>query len=418
MQNALLEKIQAFTNADYTYLDDIFAHYSQHPEPSLQEFKTAQKQLTLYREAGCDRVEFCAGTGVVAVIQNGAGKTVLCRNDHDALLMQDQIEGRYRSLVPGVAHKCGHSMVPAISVGVARNLVRLKEYWEGTVVLVSQLGEEGADGAGKMLRDGLYERFPKPDMALAYHCSPTLPVGQLGFRKGFAFATTSMGSILVKGQGGHGGAPDTAIDPIVLASSIVMRLQTIVSREMSPFEPAVVSVCSFVSSSQYPSVIPDSVAMKFTVRCMGDAAYNKITAAMERICNAEAAASNLPPEKYPVINHREYITDAVYNDPHFTTRLEGIFGEIFGQEAIKEEPCYAFGEDFGHYALKGEIPISLIWLGSVSPDKFDNNGKPVVFLEPLHSPKFMPEPETLVPGVVGMTGAVIALLELSPVGVG
>ena len=410
MQSPLLQKIQQLTRADYGYLDEIFAHYSQYPEPSLKEFETAKKQFDLYREAGCDVVDFCAGTGVVAVIKNGEGKTLLFRNDHDALLMDDQIEGKYRSLVPGVAHKCGHSMVPSISVGIARNLVRLKEHWKGTVVLVSQLGEEGADGAGRMLRDGLYERFPKPDMALAYHCSPNLPVGQMGFRRGYAFATTSMGSILVKGQGGHGGTPDTAIDPIVLASAIVMRLQTIVSREMSPFEPAVVSVCSIVSSSQYPSIIPDNVALKFTVRCMGDAAYHKITAAIERICNAEAAASGLPPEKYPVINHRDYITDAVYNDPQLTTQVEGIFSAIFGSDAIKEEPCYTFGEDFGHYSLKGEIPISLIWLGSVDPAKFDQNGQPNTFLEPLHSPKFMPEPETLIPGVVGMTGAIMELL--------
>lgn len=412
MKTTLLNKISQLTNEDFVYLDDIYADYSQHPELSLQEFQTSKKQYQYYKDAGCDIVEFCAGTGVVAVIKNGEGKTCLFRNDHDALALDDQITvERYRSTVPGVAHKCGHACVPAISVGLARNLVRLKDHWQGTVVLVSQLGEEGFDGARLMLKDGLYERFPKPDMAIAYHCAPFLPVGQYGFRRGFAFATTEIGTIVVKGHGGHGGVPDEAIDPIVLASAIVMRLQTIVSREISSMEPAVLSVCSIASNTQYPTIIPDEVTLKFTIRCFGNDVFYKIQAAIERICQAEAMASGLAPEEYPQITYRGILTEAVYNNPKLTEQLENIYAECFSPTSVKEAPCFTFGEDFSAFSLQGEIPACLIWLGSVSPDKFDAEGRALTYLEPLHSPKYMPEPETIKAGVAGISAAIVALLK-------
>lgn len=410
MQPALLQTIRQYVEQDFPYLDGIFEDYSRHPELSLQEFETSKKQYDQYKKAGCDVVEFCAGTGVVALIQNGPGPVLLFRNDHDALPIHDEITGKYASTRLGIAHKCGHSLVPAVSVGIARNLVRLKEHWQGTVMLVSQLGEEGADGARLMLNDGLYTRFPQPDLALAFHCSPYHPVGHCAFRKGYAFSTTEMGQIRVKGQGGHGGVPENAIDPIVLASAIVLRVQTIVSREISPLEPAVLSICSIVSSSQHPAVIPSEVELKFTIRCFGNPVFAKICAALERICNAEAAASGLPPDMYPEITYRGTVTEAVYNDPALTTQVENIFREILGEPYIHEAPCYTFGEDFGHLGLQGAIPLSLIWLGCIAPEKFDAAGNASVFLEPLHSPKFMPEPETIKTGVLAMTGAIIEML--------
>jgi len=412
LKNMLIQKIEALTEANYEYLFALHRHYHANPELTLFEFNTAARQAEEYRKAGCDQVALLAGTGVVAVIENGPGPTILYRNDHDALPIQEENDISYRSTVPNVGHLCGHSMVPAISVGVVRNLVALKEHWSGTVVLVSQLGEESGDGARKMLNDGLYERFPRPDLALAWHCSPTLPGGTVGIRKGPTMACAAHLDILVQGIGGHGGFPSETKDPVVLAASIVMRLQTIVSREVNPLEPAVVTVGSFVTNSQKGTVIPSEVLLKLTVRCFSHAIYLQILEAIERICRGEAIAAGLPEALFPKVMPFSFFTESVYNDPELTTKVEEIFVDYLGQNSVREEPAYTFAEDFAHYADGGRIPLSFLWLGSVDPDKFDADGKPKEVLPSLHSPRFLTHPPTTIrTGVNGMTVAMVGLMK-------
>jgi hippurate hydrolase len=408
----LAEAIEKYTEEQYPYLLSLHYDYHAHPELSLEEHRTAARQAQAYRDAGCDAVDFFATTGVAAIIRNGDGPVLLYRNDHDALPIHEENEVPYRSTVPGVGHLCGHSMVPAISVGVARHLLRWKEHWSGTVVLVSQLGEEGANGARRMLDDGLYTRFPRPELALAWHCSPTLPGGTVGIRRGPAMALTAHLDIRVHGQGGHGGYPSTTKDPVVLAAAIIMRLQTIVSREVNPLEPAVVTVGSFVTNTQKGSVIPSEVMLKLTVRCFSYNVYQQITEAIARICRGEAIASGLPEHLFPEIMPFPYYIEPVINDEVLCRRLEGIFTHYLGREQVREEPAYTFGEDFAHYADGGNIPIAFLWLGAVDPAKFDADGHPLEYLEPLHSPRFLPHPPTtLRTGVNAMTVAILNLLQ-------
>jgi hippurate hydrolase len=406
----LKEVVEQYTLEQLDYLLALHFHYHANPELSLKEYNTSKRQAEEYTKAGCDEVMFIAETGVVGIIRNGEGPVVLFRNDHDALPIQEENEVAYKSKVAGVGHLCGHSMVPAISIGLAKQLIAHKSYWNGTVVFVSQLGEEGADGARKMIEGGLFSQIPAPDMALAWHCSPTLAGGKVGIRPGPAMALTAHPEIIVKGLGGHGGYPSTTKDPVVLAAAIILRLQTIVSREINPIEPAVVTVGSVVTNTQKGSVIPSEVHLKLTVRCFSEAVYLQIMAAVERICRGEAIASGLDKSLFPVILPYPRYTKPVINDPALCNRLEAIFKRYLGDQAVLEEPPYTFGEDFAYFDDNGRIPIAFLWLGSVDPEKFDADGRPKCHLEPLHSPKFLPHPTTtLTTGVNAMT---IALLDI------
>ena len=261
-----------------------------------------------------------------------------------------------------------------------------------------------------MIDDGLFTRFPKPDCCLAYHVSPTLVSGTVGTVKGRALALVQMVDIKVKGVGGHGGYPVTAVDAIVLAASIIMRLQTIVSREINPFEPAVVSVC-MIKGGENHNVLPSEVDLKLTVRAFSYPVYEQIMKAIQRICDSEAAASGLPADMFPVISQRAFITKPLINDADLVSKMENTFSQVLGAEHVKQEPPYTFGEDFASYGLGGEIPIALTWLGAVNPSKFDiETGKPIGFLPPLHHPQFNPYPPmTIRTGVTAMTAAMIDL---------
>lgn len=404
-------KVEAFTRLQLEELLTLHFHYHANPELSLKEFNTARRQAEEYTKAGCDEVFFMAETGVVGIIRNGEGPVILFRNDHDALPIQEENDVPYRSRIIGVGHLCGHSMVPVISVGLAKQLIAHKSFWKGTVVLVSQLGEEGADGARKMIEAGLFSKIPMPDMALAWHCSPTLPGGKIGIRPGPAMALTAHPEIVIKGLGGHGGYPSTTKDPVVLAAAIILRLQTIVSREVNPIEPAVVTIGSIVTNTQKGSVIPSEVHLKLTIRCFSEAIFVQIMEAVARICKGEAIASGLDESLYPVILPYPRYTKPVINDTELCNRLETIFKRYLGEDAVIEEPPYTFGEDFAYFDNEGRIPIAFLWLGSVDPEKFDANGKPSCYLEPLHSPKFLPHPTTtLTTGVNAMTLAILDIL--------
>lgn len=409
----LIDTIRQHVEADYEHIFQLFCHYNENPEIGMDTFNTSKRQAEELRAAGCDVVEMVRETGVVAVIKNGEGPTYLFRADCDALPQPDLRGEAWASKIPNVGHQCGHSLHSANLIGVARAMAKLKSEWAGTMVFVTQPGEEFDNGADKLIKAGLFDHFPLPKAALAYHVSPTLPAGTIGVVHGPAMALVEMPKIIVKGISGHGGYPQTTKDVVVLASSIVMRLQTIVSRVMSPFEPTVVSVCSIHGGSSH-NILPDQVELKLTVRCFSVPVYEKIMAEIRQICEGEAIASGLPKELFPEVIERGFFTKPVINDVALMDTLQSSFEQSLGKDRVRQEPCYTFGEDFSSYGLDGKIPLGFIWLGSVNSNKFDENlqAKPTETYPPLHSSVFNPHPlGTIRTGVTAMTAALIELFK-------
>lgn len=409
----LINNIRQQVEVDYDHIFKLFCHYNENPEIGMNTFNTSKQQAEELRTAGCDVVKMIHETGVVGVMKNGKGATYLFRADCDALPQPDLRGEAWASKIPNVGHQCGHSMHSANLIGVARAMAKLKSEWKGTMVFVAQPGEEFDNGADKLIKAGLFDHFPFPKAALAYHVSPTLPGGTVGVVRGPAMALVEMPKIIVKGVSGHGGYPQTAKDAVVLASSIVMRLQTIVSRVMSPFDPSVVSVCSINGGSSH-NVLPDQVELKLTVRCLSVSVYQKILAEIKQICEGEAIASGLPKELFPVVTERGFFTKPVINDVALVDTLQPIFEQTLGKENVRQEPCYTFGEDFSSYGLDGKIPLGFVWLGSVNPNKFDDKmqPKPNETYPPLHNSAFNPHPPTTIrTGVTAMTAALIQLFK-------
>lgn len=409
----LIDTIRQHVEADYDHIFNLFCHYNENPEIGMDTFNTSKRQAEELRAAGCDVVNMVRETGVVGVIKNGAGPTYVFRADCDALPQPDLRGEAWASKIPNVGHQCGHSLHAANLIGVARTMAKLKSAWAGTMVFVTQPGEEFDNGADKLIQAGLFDHFPFPKAALAYHVSPTLPGGTIGVVRGPAMALVEMPTIIVKGVSGHGGYPQTAKDAVVLAASIVMRLQTIVSRVMSPFDPSVVSVCSIHGGSSH-NILPDQVELKLTVRCFSVSVYQKILAEIKQICAGEAIASGLPQELFPVVIERGFFTKPVINDVALMDQLQTSFAQTLGKDQVRQEPCYTFGEDFSSYGLEGKIPLAFVWLGSVNPNKFDENlrPQPAETYPPLHSSVFNPHPpSTIRTGVIAMTAALIQLFK-------
>lgn len=408
------------TSQDYAYLDGLYKHLHTHPELSFHETETARRMAAELQQAGFEVTEGVGGNGVVGVLKNGEGPTVLVRADMDALPITEQTGKTYASTVTtvdgqgntvGVMHACGHDVHMSVWVGAARRLAALKGQWKGTLLFIGQPAEERSGGAKAMLADGLYKRFPLPDYALALHVSPSLPAGQTGLHAGYSLANVDMMDITVFGMGGHGAYPHTAKDPIVLAARIVLALQTIVSREISPLEPAVVTVGSIHGGSK-GNIIPDEVKLELTMRSYSDKVRQAIIDKIERICRGEAMAAGLPENRYPTFKLRDEYTPSVYNDPALTARLEQVFTQMFGKEQVVEASPSMAGEDFARYGrTEHKIPICLFWLGAVDPVLYEAVQRGEASLPALHSAQFAPLPEpTIKTGVQAMTAAVLSLL--------
>lgn len=388
----------------------LYRHYHENPELSLYEVETARRQAAELRAIGCEVHEGIGGTGVVGVIRNGPGPVIYWRGDMDALpIQEDNAHLPYRSRRPGVAHLCGHDMHSTLLVGLAYLMGQLRDHWQGTLVLVCQPAEEGMNGARHMLQDGLYERFGRPDAALAYHVAADLPAGQVGICPGRAMALSHFADLRVFGEPGHGGNPHLCIDAPVLTAMILLRIQALVAREIDPLEPAVVSVCAINGGDQY-AALPAFIDLKLTIRCYSEAVHQRLLTGIERICRAEAEASGLPPELFPVFKPFENFTEPLYNDPVLAEFMAGQFRAVLGEERYRELRAVTTGEDFAHFSLGGEIPVLLARVGSVPPEFFDAQGQPLRRLEPLHSPNYYPQPEqTLESGLLAMTHGLIEL---------
>jgi amidohydrolase len=418
---ALNNLVAAKVAADYPSLEAVYKDLHEHPELSLMEERTSGVVARELRAAGLDVTEKIGGYGVVGVLRNGPGPTLLIRADFDALPIQEETGLPYASHVRvtnlagqevPVMQACGHDVHVAVLAGTARMLVAQRDRWSGTLVFVGQPAEERGLGARAMLTAGLYRKFPKPDMVIALHDSATLPAGTVGTIEGFAMANVDWVDITVRGVGGHGAYPHTTKDPVVLAARIVLTLQTIVSRETRPVDAAVVTVGSIHGGTK-ANVIPDEVKLSLTLRSYSDEVRAHTIEAIRRICHGEAIAAGMPDDRMPVITVVEdEATPATYNDPALTRRVRSALVAWLGVDQVKTIDPEMGGEDFSQFGRTAEhVPICLFRLGAVEPDKIGECERTGVPLPSLHSSKFAPLPEpTIKTGVTAMTAVVLDLL--------
>ena len=407
--------------ADYPALEKFYTDLHLHPELSLMEEKTSAKVAAELRAAGFDVTERFGGYGVVGVLKNGAGPTLLIRTDLDGLPVAEETGLPYASTtrvtnlagqdVP-VMQACGHDIHMTVFTGTARMLAALKDKWSGTLVLIGQPAEELGVGARAMLTAGLYRKFPKPDYALAIHDSATLPAGTDGTVEGYIMANVDTAEIVVHGIGGHGAYPHTTKDPIVLAARIVVALQTIVSRETRPLEPAVVTVGSIHGGTK-SNIIPNEVKLQLTLRSYSDHVRLHTIEAIKRICRGEAIAAGLPDNLMPTVTIVEdQFTPATYNDPLLTRRVRGALDAWLGAGNVRTIDAEMGGEDFSEFGRTVEkVPVCLFRVGAVAPEKVTESERSGVPLPSLHSSRFAPVPEpTLKTGITALTAAALDLL--------
>ncbi|QRK07884.1 amidohydrolase [Archangium violaceum] len=399
----------------YPELDALYRELHQNPELSLQEEKTAAKLAGRLRKLGFEVTEKVGGHGVVALLRNGKGPTVMLRTDLDGLPVEEKTGLPYASQAKAkddagqsvsVMHACGHDVHMTSWLGTATLLARSKDRWRGTLMMVGQPAEERGSGARRMLEDGLYKRFPKPDFAVAIHNSATAASGTVEYVSGYALANVDSVDITLYGKGGHGAYPHTTVDPIVLAARTILSLQTLVSREKSPLEPAVVTVGSIHGGTKH-NIIPDEVKLQLTVRSYKPEVRKQLLSAIERVVNAEAMAANAPRKPDVAVTEG---TPATYNDPELTKRLIGAVTRVLGAENIREAQPVMGGEDFSEYGLAG-VPAVMLWLGTVEPKRLAEARAAGATLPSLHSPLFAPDRErTLRTGVTTLTTSALELL--------
>ena len=427
--NAQQLSIDAMIDRDIASFLSTYKMLHAAPELSHREEKTSSFFAGELRKLGYtvterigkyERTEW-VGYGVVAIMKNGAGPTVLVRTELDALPVDEKTGVPYASKVKtkndagvevSVMHACGHDIHMTSLLGTAKMLSELKGSWHGTLILLGQPAEETIDGARAMLRDGLYTNFPKPDYAIALHDNAELEAGRVGFTPGYALASGTAVDIKIRGLGGHGSKPEATKDPVVVAAQVIMALQTIVSRENSPLDPAVVTVGSIHGGTRY-NIIPDEVNLQLTVRTYKEEVRQRVLTAIERITKGIALAAGIPDDRAPIVKVSETeVTAATYNEPQLTERLAATFRRALGDEnVIKVAPIMA-SEDFGYLSLDQKIPSTIFWLGAVDPAKVKQSKETGTPLPSLHSALFAPLPEpTLRTGVKAMTSAVLELMK-------
>lgn len=393
---------------------ELYHYLHLHPELSLQEEKTAAKMAQELRGLGADVTTNVGGHGVVGILKNGDGKVLMLRADMDALPVAEQTGVPYASKVRvqdqrgatvGVMHACGHDMHMANLIGVARYMAAHKDQWSGTLILLFQPAEEIGSGAANMLNDGLLARFPRPDFAVALHVSADAPVGQLGYRTGSAMANVDSVDITIKGRGGHGASPETTIDPIAIAAKLVLDLQTIVSREVKPTSPAVVTVGSIHGGTKH-NIISDECTLQLTLRSLTPQVREQLQEAVRRKALAAAQSAGAPE---PTIKISEG-TPSLYNDPELTERVAATLKQHLGEDNVVEVEPIMGGEDFGRYGIAG-VPICMLRLGAVSQKRLDDAAAKQISPPSLHSPLWYPDAaETLAVGVPSMTMVALDLL--------
>jgi amidohydrolase len=374
---------------------ELYLDLHQHPELSSHETQTAAKLAARLRALGYDVTEHVGGAGIVALLKNGAGPTVMLRTELDALPVEEKTGLPYASRVHEkddaghdvpVMHACGHDLHMAALEGTAAIMAHSKETWHGTLMLIGQPAEETITGAEAMIKDGLFTRFPKPSVGVALHVGNNLPTGQVGITPGIYSSSADSLRITIYGKGGHGSAPHTAIDPIVIAARTILALQTIVSREVKPGEMAVVTV-GYIHAGTKNNIIPDHAELGLTVRTYNPEVRKQVLAAIARITKAESAAGNAPRE--PLIEHFEG-TNSVYNDPALAERLRAPLEAALGKQNVITTGPITASEDYSYFIEQG-VPSLYISLGGADPKKYADQGHGGEQLPSNHSPYFAPD---------------------------
>lgn len=388
--------------------EDLYRDLHQHPELSHQEQRTAAAVAERLTSAGYEVHTGVGGNGVVGIRRNGDGPTVLLRADMDALPVQEDTGLPYASTVAGVAHACGHDMHTTCLLGAASLLATGEKHWRGTLAVVFQPAEETINGAQGMVDDGLAKLLPNVDVALGQHVGP-LPAGCVATISGPAMASGDSLRVTVYGKGGHASMPQSTVDPVVMAAAIVLRLQTIVAREIAPSDPAVVTVGSMTAGTK-SNIIPDSAELLINIRTYNESVRTRILDAIHRIVTAECQASNSPKEPEIELFEHAPLTD---NDPAVTARVESAFAPVFGDRVISI-PMVTGSEDFSDLANGVKAPYTFWFFGGVDPQLFAGadlkDGLPTS-IPSNHSPHFAPliQP-TLDTGTQAMVAAALAWL--------
>jgi hippurate hydrolase len=405
------EKLDAL----YVEVEPVYLELHRHPELSLHETRTAALLAGKLRNLGFDVTEHVGGTGVVAVLRNGVGKTVMLRTELDALPIEEKTGLPYASRDRtkddagndvGLMHACGHDIHMATWLGAATFFAREKGRWNGTLVMIAQPAEERGMGARAMLADGLWTRFPKPDAVIALHDIPNLPSDSVGYTSGPALSSADSVDLTIFGKGAHGAHPEASVDPIVIAARTVLALQTLVSRENDPLDPAIVTVGSIHGGTKH-NIIPDAVKLQLTVRAFRETVRQRLLAGIARIAKAEAEAAGAP--KLPEMKIVDVSSHVTVNDPALTERVAAALRRELGDAKVSAIPPETASEDFSEYGLSG-VPSVIYRLGAAEPGAWETARRNGTSLPSLHSALFAPDRKATI--VTGIRSEVAVLLDL------
>lgn len=401
-------------------IEKLYLDLHQSPELSYHEKQTGQKIAKQLKQLGFTVTDNVGGYGVVGIYKNGDGPTIMIRTDTDGLPIVEQTGKPYASKVTvtndtgatvGVMHGCGHDIHMSSFIGTAQQLMTHKDQWQGTLMMVAQPAEEVGGGAKAMLKEGLFTKYPTPDHVIGLHVSASVPAGKVSMKTEYTMASVDSVDITVKGKGGHGAYPHTTIDPVVIASRIVLALQTITSRELSPLEPSVITVGSIHGGSKH-NVISDEVKLQLTLRSYNPEVRLQQIAAIKRISKGIALSAGLDESLAPeVYVHEDESIPSTYNNPAQTNLVRSAIANAIGEENVLETEAVMAGEDFGLYGrTEQHVPITLFWLGGVEPSQYDAAMQSGATLPSLHSSKFAPDYKKALPtGITAMSNAAVAL---------
>ena len=417
--------LQSSSERQLPALTETYKHLHRNPELSHHEEKTAAYLAVELRKLGYSVTEhvgkYLDGShafGVVAVLANGAGHRILLRTEMDALPIEERTGLDFASTVRatnaqghavGAMHACGHDLHMTVLLGVAREMVARKNQWHGTLILIGQPSEETIDGAQAMLADGLYERFGRPDFVVAEHDSNDVQAGSVAIKGGPLMASSTGVNVTIRGVGGHGSRPQVGKDPIVLAAEFVLVAQTIVSRQIDPQQPAVVTV-GMIHGGTKNNIIPDEVTLGLTIRTYSAAVRDEIIADLKRTANGLGVAYGLPEDRMPIVTVAEG-TPATMNDQALATRMRRVASTALGKERVLDATAVMGSEDVGLFTLEGKISGAMYWLGAADPEKLAESKKNNVPLPSPHSALFAPVfAPAITTGVTAMTAIALDLL--------
>ena len=409
-EDTSLSAIDRLLGAERSSLEDLYREFHANPELSGQEEWTSRRLASALEAAGCTVSRGIGGFGVVGLMQNGQGPVIMLRADMDALPVREETGLPYASTITmddpqgrtvAVMHACGHDLHMTALVGAARVLGSLKDRWNGTLVLIGQPSEEMVSGAARMIGDGLYSRFPRPDAALSFHVAPELPSGSIGYREGLISAGSESLDIVVRGIGGHAAHPEKTRDPVVIAAQIILACQTIISREIPPDEMAILTVASVHGGLKH-NAIPDEVELQVNIRYFLQPVRDQLLHAIKRVADGIAQSAGLPPDQIPEITLLPESVPPVRNDPVITSRVAAAFLRVYSPERVRQIEPSTGSEDFGIFgAVEPPVPICYFRVGC-------GNGSCGF----LHSSRFAPDPEII--GNAAQALVIAALELLSP----